>query len=229
MEVNYQSQEEQAYGFISMRYFSYIPLLQKRLISFIAKGGPSFWVVILWLHTEFTVNQSSYVSFMVAAKPFLKIILYLRSLFFWILSLSLLNFNLFWLDSSLHPVKSILAYIIHLLSHSIFCHFHILGPYCLFIKATGNIFGNRKRSRTEPCSMILCPGWDSFLNLSIAVDPITSCPNIQSTFLHLLHLGMKASARCFAVIQGALLATFSDQTTSPVKESYEVSIHNIIY
>ena len=27
MEVNYQSQEEQAYGFISMRYFSYIPLL----------------------------------------------------------------------------------------------------------------------------------------------------------------------------------------------------------
>ena len=95
MEVNYQSQEEQAYGFISMRYFSYIPLLQKRLISFIAKGGPSFWVVILWLHTEFTVNQSSYVSFMVAAKRFLKIILYLRSLFFWILNLSLLNFNLF--------------------------------------------------------------------------------------------------------------------------------------
>ena len=95
MEVNYQSQEKQAYGFTSMRYFSYILLLQKWLISFIAKDGPSFWVVILWIHAEFTVNQSSYVSFMVAAKPFLKINLYLRSLFFWILNLSLLNFNLF--------------------------------------------------------------------------------------------------------------------------------------
>ena len=89
MEVNYQSEEKQAYGFTSMRYFSYIPLLQKQLISFIAKGGPSFWVVILWLHTEFTVNQSSYVFFMVAAKPFLKIILYLRSVFFWILNLKI--------------------------------------------------------------------------------------------------------------------------------------------
>lgn len=70
-----------------------IPLLQKRLISFIAKGGPSFWVVILWLHTEFTVNQSSYVSFMVAAKRFLKIILYLRSLFFLDLKLISVKFQ----------------------------------------------------------------------------------------------------------------------------------------
>lgn len=57
-------------------------LLQKCLISIIAIGGSSFRVVILLIHIEFTINQSSYVSFTVAAKPFFLNILYLRSLFF---------------------------------------------------------------------------------------------------------------------------------------------------
>lgn len=70
-------------------------LLQKCLISIIATGGSSFQVVILLIHIEFTINQSSYVSFTVAAKPFFFKHPVLKKFIFWIFNLFLLNFNLF--------------------------------------------------------------------------------------------------------------------------------------
>lgn len=119
-------------------------LLQKCLVSIIAKGGSSFQQSYCCWFIEFTANQRSYVSFKVAVKPFFFKHPVLKKFIFLDLTVISVKFQFVWLDSSLHPVTSILVYIIHLLSHSIFCHLYILGPCSLFIYATDNIWEQKK-------------------------------------------------------------------------------------